>query len=104
MKSRGLAHLVALGPVSMMVYYVTAKTVILQRCSEQTDLKRQDLPCTYLAHHEPACIIINIIIIIIVISIIIIIIIIICTILSGAERKQCQQGWSQDAINNALED
>ena len=52
-KSRGFAHLAALGLVSMMLHYVIVKTVVLvgltgmhkTGCSE-----RQDLSCTYLAH------------------------------------------------------
>jgi len=67
-KSRGFAHLAALGLVSMMLHYVIVKTVVLvgltgmhkTGCSE-----RQDLSCTYLAHHELESVLIIIIIIII---------------------------------------
>ena len=54
-KLRGFAHLVAPGPVSMMLLCMIVKfveLVDLQRCARQTALERQDLSCTYLAHHE----------------------------------------------------
>jgi len=53
-ESRGLAHLAALGLVSMMLRCVTVKTVKLVDPIEirQTALERQDLSCTYLAHDE----------------------------------------------------
>ncbi len=35
-----------------MLYYVTVKSVVLVGCTGQAALERQDLPCTYLAHHE----------------------------------------------------
>ena len=56
-KSRGFAHLAALGLVSMMLHVVTIKTVLLvglagmhkTSCSGETRLGF----CTQLAHHEP---------------------------------------------------
>ena len=61
-KSRGFAHLAALGLVSMMLYYVIVRTVVLvgligmhkTGCSGET--------CTYLAHHELESVLIIIII------------------------------------------
>ena len=43
------------GLVSMMLHYVIVKTVVLAGltgCTSQAALERQDLSCTYLAHHE----------------------------------------------------
>ncbi len=54
-ESRGLAHLAALGLVSMMLHCVIYKTVELVGLIEmrKTDsLETQDLSRTYLAHHE----------------------------------------------------
>ena len=52
---RGLARLVILGLVSMLSRYMTAKTLESKRLVEmlRIDFMRQDLPCMYLAHHEP---------------------------------------------------
>ena len=54
-KLRGFAHLVALGLISMLLLCKIAKPVGLINRIEmrKTDvLERQDLSCTYLAHHE----------------------------------------------------
>ena len=54
-KSRGFAHLAALGLVSMMLYHVIVKAVVLVGrigCSRQAALEKQDLCWKYLAHHE----------------------------------------------------
>ena len=54
-KIGGFAHLVAPGPVSMMLLCMIVKLVELVDRIEmrKTDcLERQDLSCTYLAHHE----------------------------------------------------
>ena len=74
-KLRGPAHLVALGPVSMMLCYVTVKpaTSVGHIGMLRTKLLWRDLPRTYLAHHEPARVTIMIIIIIIIIIIIVVI-------------------------------
>ena len=55
MKSRGSAHLAALGLISVMLQCVIVKTVELADLTEMhktTALEKQDLSCTYLAHHE----------------------------------------------------
>ena len=59
--SRGSAHLAVLGLVSMMLHYVIVKNVV-QGCPRQAALERQDLSCTYLAHHELESVMIIIII------------------------------------------
>ena len=55
-KSRGLAHLAALGPVSLILRCVIVKTVklvgIMGLRKTGCTLERQDQCCTYLAHHE----------------------------------------------------
>ncbi len=55
MKTRGIAYLVAPGLVSIVLHVVTVTAVLLYCIGmrEQAAMERQDLPCTYLAHHEP---------------------------------------------------
>ena len=53
-------------PESMKVLWQTAMLLfIVNMCSEQTALARQDLSCRYLAHHELESVIIIIIIIVV---------------------------------------
>ncbi len=53
-KSRDFVHLAALGLVSMMLHYAIGNIVRISRPyrDAQAALERQDLSCTYLAHHE----------------------------------------------------
>ncbi len=70
-ESRGLAHLAALGLVSMMLRCVivkTVKSVGITGIHKQAALERQDLSCMYLARHELDNV--NIIIVIVIIIII----------------------------------
>ena len=71
-KSRGFAHLAALGLVSMMLRCMIVKTVKLvdlKESARQTASERQDLSCTYLAHHELESVFIIILVVVIIIII-----------------------------------
>ncbi len=57
-KSKGFAHLVALGLVSMILHYVIVNTVALVAA-----LERQDLSRTYPAHHELESVVILLVVI-----------------------------------------
>ena len=59
-KSRGLAHLVALGPASMVLCYVTVKTVVSVELIGmlRTNCSGETRPALYKAHHEPESVII----------------------------------------------
>jgi len=63
-KSRGFAHLAALGLVSMMLHYVIVKTVVLVGLIEmhKTGCSGETRLVTYLAHHELESVLIIIVI------------------------------------------
>ena len=89
-------------PVQLQVIVVALQDHRLE-CATKSNMwskpERQDLSCTYLAHHELTSIIINIVIIIIVIIIVIIItIIVIYMILQAASRPSIDRCEGQDQI------